>query len=405
MTAAGKETVPVSVLGGVFWAFFRLGLIAFGGPAAHLGLFRETLVRRDRWVSEAVYDEILALCQFLPGPGSSQTAAALGWMRAGPLGALAALTGFALPAAAIMGMAGYGVAAHGDLIPDGVRAGLLAAAAAVVGAAVVSMASSQARRPAGAGLAVFGLAATLASSASAMPLAMVQPGVIALAAVFGAWMLRPANQAQIAEPAPRKGRARGALMALAVFTAGLSLLPLIAGEGRLFALADAVFRAGALVFGGGHVVLPLLEAGTVPEFLDQETFLAGYGLAQSIPGPVFTFAAFLGAAAGEGAASALLYAGVAVVAIFAPGLLLVFAVLPAWARLKANVYAAGALAGAAACVTGILAAAFIDPVLTSLPADWRAYAIAAAGFVALKGAKAAPPFVVGACALAGWLVL
>ena len=405
MTAAGKETVPDLTAWRVFLTFIRLGLIGFGGPAAHLGLFRETLVRRAGWVSERVYDELLALCQFLPGPGSSQTAAALGWVKAGPVGAIAALTGFALPSVMIMGLAGYGAAAHADLIPDGVRTGLLAAAAAVVGAAVVSMAQSQARRPAAAGLAVFGFAATLAGAATALPLAAVQPCVIALGAALGAALLRGAHRGGHAEPAPRKGRPRGAWIALGLVLAGLLILPVSAGEARVAALADAVFRSGALVFGGGHVVLPLLESGTVPEFVDRETFLAGYGLAQSIPGPVFTFAAFLGAAAGDGPAGAAVFAVVAVLAIFTPGLLLVFAVLPAWARLKQNAAAAGALAGAAAAVTGILAAAFINPVLTSLPADWTAYALAAAGFAALRLLNASPPLVVAACAGAGWLAL
>jgi chromate transporter len=405
MPASGKETVPERPYREVFLAFLRLGVIGFGGPAAHLGLFRETLVRRSGWVSEKVYDELLALCQFLPGPGSSQTAAALGWVRAGPVGAILALTGFALPTALIMGFAGYGAGAYGQLIPDGVRIGLLAAAAAVVGSAVLSMAQAQARRPAGAALALMGLAVTLGGTLSPAPLAAVQPAAIALGAVAGAWLLRPSAPGDAAEPAPRKGRARGALIAIGLFTAGLVLLPLLAGEARALALADAVFRAGALVFGGGHVVLPLLDAGTVPEFLDRETFLAGYGLAQSIPGPVFTFAGFLGAAAGEGPAQAALFAAVALVAIFTPGLLLVFAVLPAWARLKSNSAAAGALAGAAAAVTGILAAAFINPVLTSLPVDVRAYALAGAGFVALRFLNVPPPVMVAACAALGAVLL
>ncbi len=405
MTASSKESVPEHAYLDVFVTFARLGVIGFGGPAAHLGLFRETLVKRAGWVSETVYDELLALCQFLPGPGSTQTAAALGWVRAGPLGAVLALSGFVLPAALIMAAAGYGASAHGALIPDGVRTGLLAAAAAVVGAAVLSMAQIHARRPAGAGLAVLGLAATLAGGYSPVPLAAIQPGVIVVGAALGAGLLRPLEGSASAEPAPRTGRARGALIALALFAAGLIILPLLAGEARVIALADAVYRAGALVFGGGHVVLPLLDAGTVPAFLDRETFLAGYGLAQSIPGPVFTFAAFLGAAAGEGPAGAALFAITAVLAIFTPGLLLVFAVLPAWARLKRNAAAAGALAGAAAAVTGILAGAFINPVLTSLPVDARAYGLALAGFIALRGFKVPPPVMVAACAGLGAMIL
>jgi chromate transporter len=405
MTASGKETVPDSSLAAVFLTFMRLGVIGFGGPAAHLGLFRETLVKRRGWVSEAVYDELLALCQFLPGPGSSQTAAALGWVRAGPAGAITALAGFALPTALVMAMAGYGAAAYGDLIPAGVRTGLLAAAAAVVGSAVLSMALSQARRPASAGLALFGLAATLGGMVSPLPLAAVQPGVILIAAAIGARLLRARGGSETAAAAPRRGRAPGAIIAMGLFVCGLVLLPLLAGEARVIALADAVYRAGALVFGGGHVVLPLLDAGTVPRFLDRETFLAGYGLAQSIPGPVFTFAAFLGAAAGEGPAGAALFALVALLAIFTPGLLLVFAVLPVWARLKQNALASGALAGAAAAVTGILAAAFINPVLTSLPVDWKAYALAAIGFAALRFVNVSPPLVVAACAGAGALLL
>lgn len=405
MSPAGKESVPLRPIPSVFFTFLRLGVLGFGGPAAHLGLFREMLVRRAGWVSEKVYDELVALCQFLPGPGSSQTAAALGWVRAGPFGAVAALTGFAMPTVMIMGLAGYGAANFGEQIPSGVRIGLLAAAAAVVGSAVLSMAQLQARRPAGAALAVFGLAASLSGAVSALPLVAVQPVVIALGAAAGYVFLRPSKSADEAEPAPRSGRARGALVAAGVFAALLIALPLLAGEGRLIALADAIYRAGALVFGGGHVVLPLLDAGTVPEFLDRETFLSGYGLAQSIPGPVFSFSAFIGAAAGEGPAGAALFALVAVAAIFTPGLLLVFAVLPVWARLKQNPAAGGALAGAAAVVTGVLAAAFINPVVTSLPVDGRAYALALAGFAGLRLFNAPAPLVVAASAGLGAFIL
>lgn len=403
MNSRGKETVPERRLFEVYATFTKLGLVAFGGPAAHLALFRTVFTAERGWLSEARYDALMALCQFLPGPGSSQTAAAIGYERAGRLGALAALIGFATPSLILMGLAGWGVTAFADVIGSGVIGGLLAAAAAVVANAVLSMARSQAASLPGAVIAALAFMLVLAASLAPVPLAVVQPAVIALGALAGVCTMRPA--APPARGGQKPDGARQAWIWLAVFAAGLIALPLIAGTGEAALLADTAYRAGALVFGGGHVVLPLLEAGAVPDLVDKERFLAGYGLAQAIPGPLFTFSAFLGAAAAETPLQAAVFAALAGLSIFAPGLFLVYAALPVWDRLQDVGWARAAIAGAAAAVTGVLGAALIDPVLLAVPREIAAYAILAAGFASLRWARLSPPLVIAASGLAGWLLL
>ncbi|MEQ8405722.1 MAG: chromate efflux transporter [Oceanicaulis sp.] len=386
----------------VYATFTKLGLVAFGGPAAHLALFRTVFTHERGWVSEARFDTLMALCQFLPGPGSSQTAAALGHERAGRLGALAAMAGFATPSLILMGLAGWGVTVFAELIGSGVIGGLLAAAAAVVANAVLSMVRTQAASPAGAGIAAAAFALVLSTSLAPVPLAVIQPVVIALGALAGALAMRAPNNAR--SDSARKGVGQ-TIGWLAVFAVPLAGLPLLAGAGEAALLADTAYRAGALVFGGGHVVLPLLGAGAVPELIDQERFLAGYGLAQAIPGPLFTFAAFLGAAAAETPLQAAGYAALAGLSIFAPGLLLVYAALPVWDRLQSARGARAAIAGAAAAVTGVLGAALIDPVVLAVPREVAAYAILSGAFIALRWGKFAPPLVIAASGAAGWLAL
>ncbi|MGJ3231332.1 MAG: chromate efflux transporter [Oceanicaulis sp.] len=387
----------------VYATFLRLGLIAFGGPAAHLALFRTVFTEKLGWLSAQRYDSLMALCQFLPGPGSSQTAAAIGHERAGRAGALAAMIGFATPSLVLMGLAGWGVGAFAALIGSGVIGGLLAAAAAVVANAVLSMARTQAASPAGAAIAILAFAAVLGASLAPVPLTAVQPLVIALGGLAGLALMRPG--------APPRGAAMDgagwgqAAAWFALFAVLLAGLPLLAGSGEAARLADTVYRAGALVFGGGHVVLPLLEAGAVPELVDEDRFLAGYGLAQAIPGPLFTFAAYLGAAAAETPLEAAAYALLAGLTIFAPGLFLVYAALPVWSRLERLAWARAAISGAAAAVTGVLGAALIDPVLLSVPRTPAAYAILAAAFAALRWGKVPPPFVIGLAGAAGWVLL
>jgi len=383
--------------------FLTLGLYAFGGPTAHFALFRRTLAERRDWVSPAEYDAYLALCQFLPGPGSSQMAAVLGWGRAGPLGAILAMIAFALPSVFIMGLAGFALPLIDPEAVSGVITGLLAAVAAVVAGAVWAMGRTTARRPVGLIFAAASAAGVLWASWQGLSVIWLQPILIALAAFAGGVVLQE-KAADTPGAADRKTPARGAGVAAFVFAALLIGLPVLSHLGPPFALADIVYRSGALVFGGGHVVLPLLKAGTTPELISEAAFLAGYGLAQAVPGPLFSFAAFIGSAAGEGPVDAAGLAILAAVKVFLPGLLLVFAVLPVWTRIKAMSRAQGAIRGAAAGATGLLAAAFVDPVLTSLPVDWRVYALAVAAFAALQWAKAPPPLVIAACALAGLLI-
>ena len=388
----------------VFLIFLRLGLTSFGGPVAHLGYFREEFVARRRWLTEDAFADLVALCQFLPGPASSQVGLALGLRQAGWGGALAAWLGFTLPSALVMALLGLGLVAGQGLVPAGVLHGLKVAAVAVVAQAVWGMARSLCRGP-----------ARLLLMVLACALALLWPGVVgqvgamlvAALAGLGLWgragaMPAPPSQGGLAAGV----RPRTGALLLAAFAALLVLLPLAARawpQGWLV-LADAFYRAGALVFGGGHVVLPLLQAEVVATgWVATDDFLAGYGLAQAVPGPLFTFAAFLGAAAGHGAGG-WLGAAVCLVAIFVPAFLLVAGALPFWERLRHNARARAALAGVNAAVVGLLLAALYHPVWTSAihaPAD---LALALAAFAALVWARVPPWLVVPLCGAAGWLL-
>ena len=388
----------------VFLIFLRLGLTSFGGPVAHLGYFREEFVARRRWLTEDAFADLVALCQFLPGPASSQVGLALGLRQAGWGGALAAWLGFTLPSALVMALLGLGLVAGQGLVPAGVLHGLKVAAVAVVAQAVWGMARSLCRGP-----------ARLLLMVLACALALLWPGVVgqvgamlvAALAGLGLWgragaMPAPPSQGGLAAGV----RPRTGALLLAAFAALLVLLPLAARawpQGWLV-LADAFYRAGALVFGGGHVVLPLLQAEVVATgWVAADDFLAGYGLAQAVPGPLFTFAAFLGAAAGHGAGG-WLGAAVCLVAIFVPAFLLVAGALPFWERLRHNARARAALAGVNAAVVGLLLAALYHPVWTSAihaPAD---LALALAAFAALVWARVPPWLVVPLCGAAGWLL-
>ena len=383
----------------VFLAFLRQGLTAFGGPVAHLGYFRREFVERRRWVSEDAFADLLALCQFLPGPASSQMAMAIGLRRAGGLGLLAAWLGFTLPAAlAMIGLA-YLAPTLSEAWGSGWRHGLKIAAAAVVAQALVAMARSLARGPIRAGMAIGATAGLIISHGS-----MAQIFALLAGAAFGWGLLREEPAApetpDLDEPrAPAMGPALAALFAFALL---LAVLPFAAAALRepTLGLASVFYRTGALVFGGGHVVLPLLQSEIVGRgWLDRDTFLTGYGAVQALPGPLFSFAAFVGAAQDVAAAG---WRGglVAVTAIFLPSLLLVAGVLPFWDRLKLRPEARGALAGVNAVVVGLLAAALWDPVLTSAvvrPNDW---ALVAAAYIFLAVAKLPPWLVVIGFALA-----
>lgn len=365
----------------LFLVFLRLGLTSFGGPVAHIGYFRDEFVTRRRWLDDRAFGQLLALCQFLPGPASSQMNLAIAWGRGGWAGAVLGWAGFTLPSAlALMALA----ALWGGAPPDGgwmggVVAGLKLVAVAVVAHAVLGMARSLTPDLPRAALAVLALFVV-----ALFPAAGAQIAAIALAAGLAVAMgLGPpastATGAPLAAPPVAVGVA-----CLVAFT-GLLLAALLAGGGALADLpllaqvAAVFYRAGALVFGGGHVVLPLLESGTVGTGLvGAESFLAGYGAAQAVPGPLFTFAAWLGQVASgwPGALAAL-------AAIFLPGFLLLMGVLPFWSQLSRRRWALRAIAGANAAVVGILAAALYDPVFTAGVRSPLHFAIAAALFTML----------------------
>ncbi len=388
----------------LFLIFLRLGLTSFGGPVAHLGYFRDEFVQRRRWLSERAYADLVALCQFLPGPASSQVGMALGLVRGGWGGALAAWAGFTLPSALLLAALAVGLSARGDLVPPGVLHGLKVVAVAVVAQAVWGMARTLCKGPAR-------MAFMLVSAAVLWRWSGVsaQLGVMLIAGLLG-WSLwgRGAGKGPAHVDAPLSlplGRRGGAVL-LALFAALLVLLPLVAhvGPGRLWALVDAFYRAGALVFGGGHVVLPLLQAAVVQTgWVAPDAFLAGYGAAQAVPGPLFTFAAFLGASV-QGWPSGLLGAAVCLVSIFLPAFLLVTGALPFWEPLRASRAAQGALAGVNAAVVGLLLAALIHPVGSSALHSWADAALALAAFWALQRAKLPPWAVVMACGVLGWLL-
>jgi chromate transporter len=383
----------------VFRVFLGLGLTSFGGPVAHLGYFREAFVERRKWLGEAAYADLVALCQFLPGPASSQVGLSIGLSRAGLPGALAAWTGFTLPSALALLAFAYGVGAVGDALGGGWIAGLKIAAVAVVANALYGMATKLCPDRTRASF-----AAVAAALVIAVPGVWGQVGAILAAGLAGWALLTPARVdvergRGMAVPVSR-GFAVAALIAFFLLLGGLPLAAAL-WDHEALALFDAFYRAGALVFGGGHVVLPLLQAEVVPTgWVARDSFLAGYGAAQAVPGPLFTFSAFLGGAF-QGALAPWLAAIVCLVAIFLPSVLLVLGCLPFWSILRARPGMQGALMGVNAGVVGLLAAAFYDPVWTAAigrPAD---FALALAALVLLAVWRLSPVLVVALSALAG----
>ncbi|PXA90409.1 chromate transporter [Nostoc sp. 3335mG] len=385
----------VASAGEVFLVFLKLGLTSFGGPIAHLGYFRDEFVGRRGWFDDRQYADLVALCQFLPGPASSQVGFAIGLLRAGPLGAAAAWTGFTLPSAILMVVFALGAAAIDGRLAQGVIHGLKLVAVAVVAQAVLGMAKSLTPDRTRAGLAVLAVLAMVV-----LPGALGQIGAILIGAMLGLVLCRTVGEA-VVPAAPVPVSRRFGLAMLALFLILLAVLPLLAGLSQGLAIFDTFYRAGALVFGGGHVVLPLLEAGTVGQgWLTDSQFLAGYGAAQAMPGPLFTFAAYLGAA-GAFPPNGWGGAAIALVAIFLPGCLILLAALPFWGRLRASPVAQAAMRGANASVVGILALALYDPVIKSAVLSPLDFTLALAGFVALVSWKAPPIAVVLALGAAG----
>lgn len=384
----------------VFLIFLRLGLTSFGGPIAHLGYFREEFVSRRRWLSERSYADLVALCQFLPGPASSQVGIALGLSRAGYAGALAAWAGFTLPSAILLILLALGIAHDTHLIPAGAVHGLKVVAVAVVAQAVWGMARHLCTN-----VPRVTLMALATCIALLEPSAWAQVSVIALAAVIGLCFFKP-GQATEHDALPLTVSRRAGALWLSLFVVLLMGLPLLAQwqPADLTALVDAFYRAGSLVFGGGHVVLPLLQAEVVPTgWVSNQAFLAGYGAAQAVPGPLFTFAAFLGAST-HLALSGWLGAIVCLLAIFAPAFLLILGALPFWQQLRTSPRAQAALIGVNAAVVGLLLAALYQPVWTSAILRAEDFGLALVALLALMVWKFPPWSVVLGCALAGWLL-
>ncbi len=403
MTSDGAPTPTQSHPGHwfeVFRVFLRLGLTSFGGPIAHLGYFREEIVVRRKWLDDRAYADLVALCQFLPGPASSQVGISIGLTRAGYGGALAAWAGFTLPSAVAMTLFAYWVGTLGDISGVGWIHGLKVAAVAVVAQAVLGMARTLSPDRPRATLAVVASAIALA-----IPTAAGQVGAILLGAVCGFFLPHPDRQADHAALPLRVGRKAG-FMFLALFAALLVGLPLLqaAAPSHKLAVFDAFYRAGSLVFGGGHVVLPLLQASVVPPgWITDDTFLAGYGAAQAVPGPLFTFAAYLGAAMTpqpNGWMGALL----CLVAVFLPSFLLVLGALPFWDDLRRRPAAQAALRGVNAAVVGLLLAAFYNPVWIAGIQNAGDFVLACAAFLLLFLWRA-PPWAVVAISAAGGALL
>lgn len=369
----------------IFWAFLKLGLTSFGGPIAHLGYFREAFVVRRRWIDEAGYADLVALCQFLPGPASSQVGFALGVRRGGGiLGGVVAWLAFTLPSALVLLAFAMGAAAFSDGVIDGALHGLKLVAVAVVAQAVWGMSRNLTPDWPRALIALSAALLALLSST-----ALSQIGAIALGACAGLVLCRDravAIPGELHFPVKR----RQGVMALALFAACFFIPPTLLHLTHVPALAlfDGFFRSGALVFGGGHVVLPLLQVEVAgPGGFDNAAFLAGYGLAQAVPGPLFSFAAYLGAMMPlppTGVAGS----AIALVAIFLPGLLLVYGALPFWDALRRSPAMQAAVRGTNAAVVGILAAALYSPIGTSAILAPRDAVLALAGFLLLTVGKA-----------------
>lgn len=384
----------------VFLAFLKLGLTSFGGPVAHLGYFRAEFVERRKWLDDKSYADLVALCQFLPGPASSQVGIALGLGRAGWLGAMAAWLGFTLPSAIALILFAASVTRWASLSQSGAVHGLKVAAVAVVAQAVWGMSKSLCPDRLRAGVAIAAALAVLT-----VPSAAGQIAAIVVGGVVGRWMLRlgPIPAAQHRHYGVSK--VTGAAL-LALFFVLLALLPIVAAAVHSPALSviASFYQSGALVFGGGHVVLPLLQTGVVPTGLvSNDVFLAGYGAAQAVPGPLFTFAAYLGAVM-QGPFGGWTGGVALLLAIFLPALLLVVGALPYWEALRQRDGIQRAMAGANAAVVGVLGAALYDPVWTSAIHSKADFGLALAAFGLLVYVRLSPVLVVLLCAAAGWML-
>jgi chromate transporter len=381
----------------VLRVFLKLGVSSFGGPIAHIGYFREEFVVRRRWLDEQAFVDLVALCQFLPGPASSQVGFSIGLMRAGYVGAIAAWTGFTLPSAIILVLFAYGAGALGGSAGTGLLHGLKLVAVAIVAQAVWGMARTLCPDRERASIAVLSALVILFSTSS-----IAQIGAILLGGILGLWLCRgapPTVTGHVVMPVSRRA-GLAALTVFFVFLVGLPILQSVQSSPGI-ALFDAFYRSGALVFGGGHVVLPLLrEAFVAPGWVSDDAFLAGYGAAQAVPGPLFTFAAYLGAIvkpSPHGVAGAAL----GLFGIFLPGILILLGALPFWDGLRKRVEAQAVMRGVNAAVVGLLGAALYNPLWTSSVKTSGDFGVALVGFVLLSVWRAPPLLVVVVSALGG----
>jgi chromate transporter len=383
----------------VLLVFAKLGVSSFGGPIAHIGYYREEFVVRRRWIDEPAFADLVALCQFLPGPASSQVGFSIGLMRGGYLGGLAAWTAFTMPSAILLLLFAYGASALQGPIGVGLLHGLKLVAVAIVAQAVWGMARTLCPDRERASIAVIVAVIILFSSSS-----VAQIGAIALGGVAGLWLCRAAPPASKDEGHMSIPVSRSVgLLALVAFFLLLGALPLLNGtiHAQGLALFDAFYRSGALVFGGGHVVLPLLREATVaPGWVSDDTFLAGYGAAQAVPGPLFTFSAYLGAVM-KSPPNGIAGAAISLIAIFLPGILVLMGTLPFWETFRRRSNAQAIMRGVNAAVVGLLGAALYNPVWTSAVKTPGDFALALVGFVLLAVWQAPPLVVVAISALGG----
>jgi chromate transporter len=381
----------------VLLIFLKLGLSCFGGPIAHIGYFRDEFVTRRRWLDEQAYADLVALCQFLPGPASSQFGFSIGLMRAGYAGGLAAWTGFTLPSAIVLLLFAYGVGSLGGPVGEGLLHGLKLVAVAIVAQAVWGMARSLTPDRERASIAAVAALIILFSTSS-----VAQIGAILLGAVAGLVLCRdalPAAGGSVAMPVSRSA----GVTALTVFAVLLAAVLLLSGHlgSQGFDLFAAFYRSGALVFGGGHVVLPLLrEAFVAPGWISDDAFLAGYGAAQAVPGPLFTFSAYLGAMVTP-QPHGLAGAALGLFGIFLPGILILIGTLPFWDAFRTRGSAQAAMRGVNAAVVGLLGAALYNPLWTTSVKSSGDFAVALVCFVLLVAWRTPPLVVVFVSACGG----
>jgi len=397
VTTTANPRAQLANAGEVLAAFLRLGVSSFGGPIAHIGYFREEFVVRRRWLDERAFVDLVALCQFLPGPASSQVGFSIGLMRGSYLGGLAAWTGFTLPSAILLVLFAYGASALTGTVGAGLLHGLKLVAVAIVARAVWGMARSLAPDRERASIAVLAALIILFSASSA-----AQIGAIAAGGLAGLWLCRR-HQAPPGDHFVMPVSRRAGVVALCAFFILLGGLPILQSLWNVpgVALFEAFYRSGALVFGGGHVVLPLLrQAFVAPGWVSDNAFLAGYGAAQAVPGPLFTFAAYLGTVVNV-SPNGVPGAALGLIGIFLPGILILLGTLPFWDSFRRKPRAQAAMRGVNAAVVGLLGAALYNPVWTSSVHTPGDFGLALVGFVLLTVWRAAPLLVVVISALGG----